>query len=356
MFSEKLKVLRIVSNLGIGGVQKQLLLQLHYIGNPIEIDICSYYRNGELREEFEKTAKIIGINSKYKYSILSLIKLVRLIKNYNIIHIHKMEDIIPICGLACLIAQKRYILHFHFTYNWPNIKKKILERIFCTKAYKIIAVSHPVEKNIIRKLNINCCNIKCIYNGVKVEPNYHKKDEFIKACIVARLEKFKKVEDFIDIARLIAKKLYRIKFYIIGSGPMREKIESISDKKYVIFLGAIKNTTGIIKDMDIGFITSKKEGLSNSLLEYAANGLSIIASNIEQNLEVTPDHHTADIYKLGDTNEASEKCIETILIPRKRKKLCINSKRRISSVFNIQTIARQISSIYKVSFTSSHNN
>lgn len=323
----KIKILRIVSNLGIGGIQRQMLLQVDYIQRhhpEVQLDVCAFYRGGRLEKAFKEKTKVLVVNAPHKYSLKALLSLSRLFQNYDLIHIHKMEDIIPICSLAAAICGKKTVLHFHFTYGWPNRKKRLMEKLCCARAEKAAAVSHTVLTHISRKLFPYPHRFKCVYNGVKIREIKKEKSAIHRIGVISRLERFKNIDAFIEAVNRLREKRKDVKGLIAGAGSTEEELKRLS-KDGIAFLGEKEKIDEILKKLDVGVLPSRKEGFSNTILEYMASQTPAVISNIPQNREAIPDGNTGYPVRIEELTEAISQAVER---PASARKKALNAKRR----------------------------
>ena len=100
---------------------------------------------------------------------------------------------------------------------------------------------------------------------------------------MGRLVPVKRVDIFIAAARYLLEQKPDpgIRFYVIGDGPLREELESLSHKsgteRIVHFLGHQDDILRHIQDLDALMMTSDHEGLPMVLLEAMALRVPIIA-------------------------------------------------------------------------------
>ncbi|MCK4795617.1 MAG: glycosyltransferase [Desulfobacteraceae bacterium] len=110
--------------------------------------------------------------------------------------------------------------------------------------------------------------------------------------IVATTSPVKDHETFLRAARIVVDKVKETKFVLVGriqEDRRRVLVNLITDlglSEAIIFAGEYDNPVPVIKLFDIGVLCSRSEGLSNSLIEYAAMGTPIVATNVGGNSEV----------------------------------------------------------------------
>ena len=133
----------------------------------------------------------------------------------------------------------------------------------------------PITKYILD--NSNCgvhLNNKVLYLGVDRD-NFVPilKDNLRNIVFIGSLVNGKGVHEFVQLAKIFTK----IKFNVIGDGPLRKELESISSEN-VVFHGMLPNDQlkFILHNMDLHVLLSKSEGFPKVILETASSGIPSI--------------------------------------------------------------------------------
>jgi glycosyltransferase involved in cell wall biosynthesis len=92
----------------------------------------------------------------------------------------------------------------------------------------------------------------------------------------------KAVDYLIEAAKIIIQKHRKVKFILVGDGSLRQKYESIVMPYYnnIIFLGYRDDIPQLMRISDTLVLPSLSEGVPNVIMEAAASGLPIIATNV----------------------------------------------------------------------------
>lgn len=108
--------------------------------------------------------------------------------------------------------------------------------------------------------------------------------ESIRVCIVGRLVPVKRVDLFLAACALLAKSSRRrVHACILGDGPLRAELESLTDdvpNLEVTFAGFVNNPAAWLRQMDLMAITSDHEGLPICLLEALAVGTPVVSRSV----------------------------------------------------------------------------
>jgi len=226
-----------------------------------------------------------------------LLKLIRVIREQrpDVIHTHRHKENIlgsfaalatgniPTLRTVHGMREKRPpALHLSkwaiFILNW--ITGRFLQK-------RIISVSEELATNLAKAFPSN--KIRVIENGIDLDDIYRhvgrskpkQQDHIFKIGMVGRLVPVKRVDVFIAAARYLQEQ--NVEFYVIGEGPLREELESLSiesgTEKIVQFLGRKDDILRHIQRLDVLVMTSDHEGLPMVLLEAMALQVPVIAHN-----------------------------------------------------------------------------
>lgn len=152
---------------------------------------------------------------------------------------------------------------------------------------KILAISKEVKDSWKKyskdEVDIVSTGVDCDRFGLK---NYENNNS-ITLLYVGRLILRKNVDKIINAYDKLKRK-YDIKLIIVGDGPDRNRLESISNN--VEFTGVVDNPEIYYKKSDI-FVSPSEygEGLQGSILEAMSSGLIVVATNTKINKELLKD-------------------------------------------------------------------
>ena len=135
--------------------------------------------------------------------------------------------------------------------------------------------------------------------------------------LVARLDPEKDIDTFLKAAAIVSAHRPDAGFVVAGRGPEREKLEKLSVALGIAartaFLGDVTEVPSLLKYLSVGVLVPKaNEGLSNSILEYMAAGLPVVATDCGGNRELVADGETGFIIPPGDAPAAAA-AIERLL-------------------------------------------
>lgn len=126
-----------------------------------------------------------------------------------------------------------------------------------------------------------------------------------RVVTVARLDPEKDTATFLRAAALVAASHADVSFVVAGEGRERLMLEALARElglgTRLVFLGDVKEVPALLRTSHLGVLAPRcNEGLSNSILEYMAAGLPVVATNCGGNAEVVRDGETGFIVPPGD--------------------------------------------------------
>lgn len=354
-----IKILHIIPKINKGGTEMVILnLYKNMDHKKFKFDFLVEGK-GDFEYAFlgESTIHKLAFSDKVQYK-KDLINFLKLNNDYKIIHTHTS----PHMGIALEAANEAgvagRIAHSHNSRNDLPAIYKLLKIIQNRKIEKnancLLACSVDASKWLYPLRNREALYIK---NGVdheifkfnakkrkKIRKDLNLKDEDFAMVMVARLSNEKNHQFAINILDKITKNDDRIKLYLIGDGPLKERIEEQIIKlgltKKIIVIGHKNNISDYYSAFDLSILTSYAEGLGLVLIESQINGLNCISSN---GIPVE-----ANIGKLTRLNLDSSLWIKYILKAKKEK----DTKTRISkkldkSIYDINIESKKLSKIYE---------
>lgn len=177
--------------------------------------------------------------------------------------------------------------------RWKRFLARIAERFAYRNADAIILTSESDKKFVMDKFRIDASRVKVVPNYVDTDffrPADSKKEKG-RIIFVGRLEKEKNLFNLVAACEGLP-----VKIVIIGSGSLREKLESFAAEKSVRaeFKGNVpqRQLPEELNRSEIFVLPSLYEGNPKALLEAMACGLPCISSNIEGVREIITDRET----------------------------------------------------------------
>ena len=332
-----------------GGVEKNLINITNLLSKNFQINLVTANKNKS--KYFNKDIKFISPNNDFfntkNRSLKILICLYLLItqcKSYTLIFSFQANI------TAIIIAKflkKKIIIRSNSSPNFYAknfIKRFFMKRLF-KFADKVIVNSLDFKKEFIKYFNIKPI---VIYNSIENEDyllkNYNKKVNFnffdnsndsLKILSIGRLVDQKDHLIILKALNLIKFKK-NFKFCLIGKGYLKDDITDYINannlESQVKIVGYKENVYPYYKKADLFILSSKYEGLPNTLIEALTFGLNIISTDCKTGpKEILKNGKFGKLFKVGDYKKLSE----LILFSKKRNKSKIFKDFRFNQKTNI---------------------
>lgn len=169
---------------------------------------------------------------------------------------------------------------------------------------------------------------------------------------VGRLSEEKNPDVFVDVAGRIldTHKNKKIKFYIIGDGPMRHDIEKQLNTIHsdgITYLGYQSEVARYLGAADVFVLPSAIEGFPLSILEAMAMKVVVIASRVGAIPDVIKHGHNGYIVEPGSVNEIEKIIIELESDRKKVEKIKRTEREILERTYSHTQLGRNYKNLYE---------
>lgn len=170
------------------------------------------------------------------------------------------------------------------------------------------------------------------------------KSNKIRFLFIGRLMKDKGIDKYLEAAGRITTRYSNVEFQILGSFEEEKYKDIISNNKNqrIKYLGQSKDVRQEIIEVDCIVNPSYHEGMSNVLLEGAAMGKPLIASDIPGCKEIVDDGVNGYLFEVKSAIGLEEKLIKFIeLDSQERDNMGRNSRKKIEIEFDRNIVVNE---------------
>lgn len=273
----------------------------------------------------------------------------------DIVHAH--SELCAIYAALALRSEKCLLLE---TIHSSMITHKKLMRYFLAKHIdRFVSISDDVTRSMLASY-IPVKKITLIQNGVDLENFFFPERTFsnspMKLIAVGRLEKEKdypfliaSYKAAIDKLRSVAADSSLPELHIVGAGSYQAELETLIKndgfKDHVHLLGLRSDIPELLKESDVFTMSSSYEGLSLALIEAAAAGLPIIATDVGSNHKLASSGENGYLVQHGDTSSFAEAIID-LMTDTERRKAFSQKSVSMSESFDIKQTAKEHIELY----------
>lgn len=202
-----------------------------------------------------------------------------------------------VCGVPVRIGSRRNLNY------WMGWRTALAQRLSNLCVTRLQANCQAVKDFIMQSEKVPAEKVAVVYNGIDLA--LFQRDTAARERIRVRLEiepgetvvgmvaslrPIKGTEDFVEAASTALRQAPQARFVLVGDGPLRLSLEArvrargLTADRF-IFAGGQERVEEWLHAFDIGVLASHSEGFSNSILEYMAAGLAIVATDVGGNRE-----------------------------------------------------------------------
>ena len=306
-----MRILQVITSLDMGGAETlvvNLIPRLQVLGNTV--DLCVFDgTETPLTQRLRKESPKIKIYALGKgvYNPLYIFKLVKIMKNYDIVHTHNSSPQLFV-AIASLFSRTDIVSTEHNTSNRKRNWKwyRPIESWMYGRYNHVICISKIAEEKLreymggewlvessnryksITTIN-NGIDVNAISEAVPCKELLGLKENRKSILMVAGFRKQKNQDTIIRALTLLDKEKFEVWF--AGIGERMEEVKqlalSLGVSERVRFLGLRTDIPNVLRAADVIVMSSHWEGLSLSNVEGMSAHKPFIASDVNGLKEVT---------------------------------------------------------------------
>lgn len=373
---EPVRVLHVVTRMNVGGASRHLLSLLPLLPDrgfePLLVHGTVEPEEGELPLEDLRAARLPSLRRPFNPAtdVRAYAELSRLVRRYRprVVHTHMAK-----AGTLGRTAARRrrvpaivHTFHGHVLEGYFSAAVSRLfvatERSVARRTDALVAVSGAVRDDLLRLGIGDAQRWRVIPYGFDLEPLLAGRlDRTIArrslglppagpaVGIVGRLVPIKNHALFMDAARRVLERRADVTFVVAGDGELRTTLEdearrTLGDRAR--FTGWVASLPALYAALDVVVLTSLNEGTPVALIEAAAAGLPVVATDVGGVADVVVDGETGFLVPSGDSSALAARIGDVIEDPALARKIGEEGRRRVRSAFSPDVMADRIADLY----------
>lgn len=173
-----------------------------------------------------------------------------------------------------------------------------------------------------------------------------------RVVMVARLDAEKDFTTLIRAMKLVLEKSISAKLIVAGAGVQRSLLECLVEelalKESVVFLGEVQEVPALLQHCHVGVLTPKaNEGLSNSILEYMAAGLPVVATDCGGNAELIEHGISGLIVPVGDSGAVADALLRLLEHPCEAQQMGARGRCRVEQDYHPDVVTERFAVLYR---------
>lgn len=333
-----IKVLLLIPTLDRSGAEKQFtLLATHLPRDEFDVHAAILTRSGPYEAQLRDNGILVTVlNKRLRFDPKTLWDLRRLIRDWRPDILHTWLFAANAYGrlLAGGGVRPAVIVSERCVDSWKSGWQLRLDRRQIRRTARLIGNSQgvaefyrengfPEERIVVIPNGQSICERGQIdRNAALAEFDIPPGSQIVGS--VGRLARQKRGHDLIWAMQLLRQLRGNVYYLVVGDGP--EKLELVKLAEHmgcdhlVRFLGHRDDVERLIQLMDVFWLGSDFEGMSNSVMEAMAAGLPVVATDIPPNRELIVDGQTGYLVRVGDSvgfAQFSDRILEDAALARR---------------------------------------
>jgi glycosyltransferase involved in cell wall biosynthesis len=369
------KILFVIDNLEFGGGERGFLQIIEHLDKK-SFKVCvASNPDSEFGKKINKMGvPLFPLRMTSKYNVFTVVKLSHIINEEKIDLVHSQgaradffaRVAVKFCRRPYLVTTIQMPVEGFNVSIYRRIVYRYFDCIFGKYVDRFIVVSDNLKTFLSKTRQVPEKKIAKVYNGIEVEsfcPNlktmedeklkksFGIKKDTITVGAIGRLCWQKGFEYFLKSIPAILSKNNKVKFLIVGAGPLQEQLENLAKylmiDKRVIFTGFRDDIRSILYIIDLLVVPSIREGFPMIILEAMAMAKPIAAANLPGISEQLENGITGRLFEPRNHEEISNVLMDLIADKEKRTMLGEMARQAAIERFSIERMVWQVEQVYQ---------
>lgn len=356
------RVTYVIRQLGRGGSEKRLYEFLRYsYPDEVEPQVIAFEGGAYEAKMREIGVSVINLGAVGRQPITRLQAIISQLCSFRPDIVHGMDSGGFYGRAAAKWLQVPVILSGFNGSHLPN-------RIFCWIEYVLSHVTDCVISNsyagkhyLINTVRVNPCHIRVIPNGFDFEAasawephNLHRELGLdpTQPIVgqVARLVDVKNPSMFVEAAAKVHRHVPHAHFVIVGSGPLQPQIEALAAARgigpHLTLLGERPDAANLIPSFTVGVLTSRTEGLPNTLLEYMFWARPCVVTDVGDCGRVVKHGETGFVVSPTDVGELTNRLVYLLNNSHEAARLGQSAREYLEQEFGLVRYCHTLLALY----------
>ncbi len=363
------RILHMITQLDVGGAEVQLLNLCRMLPSErFECAVLSLKAGGSLVPRFEAAGcRVIELDRRdHGGPVGQMLKLTNFLREWE-------PDLVQtwllkanhVGRLAAVMSARHPVLAgFRDMGFGAGLGDTILDRLLAPASTMVLHNSDGGRRAHLERLHEDgLCRHKLLPNGIdaklfrpdpearaQVRAERGLSAEARVVIMVARLHAIKNPKLFLDVARTVRERHPEIHFWLVGGGPLATQLDVAlaSRPDPGIWLpGERGDIPRLLAAADLALLTSRSEGLSNTVLEAMACGLPVLATDVGGNKELVAEGVNGYLLRKHEADPIAECVVQLLRNQKLADQMGHQGRARLLEQFSLAGLAERAGDYYE---------
>jgi sugar transferase (PEP-CTERM/EpsH1 system associated) len=240
------------------------------------------------------------------------------------------------------------------------MRYRLMRRAVGSLVQRFVAVSQEIEQWLVQDVGLPESKVVRICNGVDTEgfrpaAQSADRDRPLTFGTVTRFSEikdpFNTLEAFLAARAEVRRRGGRIKLIMVGDGPLlgavKEKVRSAHAHDDICFPGKRHDVENWLRRLDVFVLGSRREGISNTILEAMAAGLPVVATRTGGNLELVSNGCTGILVPPESSDALAKALLSYVVDPLSMRRHGANARQRAVEQYSIDRMISNYDELYR---------
>jgi sugar transferase (PEP-CTERM/EpsH1 system associated) len=356
-------VVHIVHRFDYGGLENGLVNLVNHIPTHVARHaIIALTEATEIAGRIERPGvEVYALGKRPGYDLAAYRRLYSLLRRLSPDVVHTRNVGTLDCQIAAWLA--RVPRRIHGEHGWDvhdpagrSPKYRWLRRALAPFVHRFVALSQEIERWLTTDVGVPADKVVRICNGV--DTTRFRPVDPLAACehvrTIGTVTRFSAIKDplnTIDAFALLRSLGHRdIRFLVVGDGPLRGDVETrVADaclEGVTCLPGSTLDVAPYLARMDLFVLGSKREGISNTILEAMAAGLPVVATATGGNVELVEDGRCGFLVEPGCPAKLADAIARYVVDPALARQHGAAARERAERLFSLDAMVAGYSALY----------
>jgi glycosyltransferase involved in cell wall biosynthesis len=219
---------------------------------------------------------------------------------------------------------------------------------------RVVVVSEDMKRVLAGAGRLPADRLTVIHNGIPLPASpggeERREDRPLHVGTVGRFVAVKDHALFLETAALIARRNQRVRFSLLGDGPLREclreRAQALGIAQLVEFHEPVLDPTPFYRSLDLYLNTSLREGIPLSILEAMACGRAVVAPRVGGIPEIVTGDAEGLLVASRRPEDFAAACLGLLADPARRSAMGRAARERVRTAFSDGAMAEKYAALY----------